>query len=123
MVDNPTMRLFAVFAAFVTAYVVCWLLLVAVMNVDPGGPAFVLPWLMGALAGWLVWQKPGDRPRSLAYRMLAGASIGFCAGFVAGFAGPLLWAPQANQAPLLGLFITGPAGAALGALGAWYWYR
>jgi len=36
-------------------------------------------------------------------------------GFVGGFFGPMLLAPQANQGPLLGLFITGPAGVVLGA--------
>jgi len=44
-------------------------------------------------------------------------SIGFCAlclglvGFVAGFFGPIILNPQANQGPLLGIFITGPGGA------------
>jgi hypothetical protein len=41
-------------------------------------------------------------------------------GFVAGFFGPIALNPEANQGPLLGLFITGPLGAlgglALGAL-------
>ena len=35
-------------------------------------------------------------------------------GFAAGFFGPMLLAPDANQGPLLGIFITGPAGFALG---------
>jgi len=39
--------------------------------------------------------------------------IGFCAGFF----GPMLFAPDANQGPLLGIFITGPLGALLGAIG------
>jgi uncharacterized membrane protein YeaQ/YmgE (transglycosylase-associated protein family) len=37
-------------------------------------------------------------------------------GFLCGFVGPILLNPGANQGPLLGLFITGPGGAALGAL-------
>ena len=36
------------------------------------------------------------------------------AGFVLGFAGPILVTPEANQGPLLGLFITGPVGFVLG---------
>ena len=44
-------------------------------------------------------------------------------GFVAGFFGPILFTPDANQGPLLGIFITGPLGAILGlpvgALVAW----
>ena len=39
--------------------------------------------------------------------------IGFCAGFF----GPMVFAPDANQGPLLGIFITGPLGALLGAIG------
>jgi len=36
------------------------------------------------------------------------------AGFAAGFFGPLTFVPEANQGPLLGILITGPAGTALG---------
>jgi len=35
-------------------------------------------------------------------------------GFVAGFLGPVVLNPGANQGPLLGIFITGPGGAVLG---------
>jgi hypothetical protein len=37
---------------------------------------------------------------------------GLC--FVAGFFGPMVFAPDANQGPMLGIFITGPAGMLLG---------
>ncbi len=36
------------------------------------------------------------------------------AGFAAGFFGPLLFAPEANQGPMVGIFISGPAGTLLG---------
>lgn len=35
-------------------------------------------------------------------------------GFVCGFVGPIVLAPEANQGPMLGIFITGPGGALLG---------
>jgi hypothetical protein len=38
------------------------------------------------------------------------------AGFLAGFVGPLIVNPGANQGPLLGLFVTGPGGALAGLL-------
>jgi len=38
------------------------------------------------------------------------------AGFLAGFVGPMVLAPDANLGPAIGIFITGPAGVALGAL-------
>ena len=54
-------------------------------------------------------------------RILKSASVGACAvgfaGFAAGFFGPLLLTPEANQGPLLGIFITGPLGAVVGAIG------
>jgi len=37
-------------------------------------------------------------------------------GFVCGFVGPMVFSPDANQGPLLGLLITGPGGALLGAV-------
>lgn len=38
------------------------------------------------------------------------------AGFLAGFMGPMILAPEANQGPLLGILITGPTGALLGSI-------
>lgn len=35
-------------------------------------------------------------------------------GFVAGYVGPILFMPEANQGPLLGIFITGPLGFVVG---------
>jgi hypothetical protein len=37
-------------------------------------------------------------------------------GFIAGLFGPMIFAPDANQGPMLGLFITGPAGVVIGAI-------
>jgi hypothetical protein len=43
-------------------------------------------------------------------------AFGFAAiGFVGGFFGPLILTPEANQGPLLGIFITGPLGFLTGA--------
>jgi hypothetical protein len=36
--------------------------------------------------------------------------------FAAGFFGPIIFMPNSNQGPLLGIFITGPLGFAAGAL-------
>jgi hypothetical protein len=44
-------------------------------------------------------------------------AVGFGAvGFAAGFFGPMIFAPDANQGPMLGIFITGPAGVVIGFL-------
>jgi hypothetical protein len=44
-------------------------------------------------------------------------------GFSAGFFGPIIFAPEANQGPLLGIFITGPLGFLIGSVGGFvYWF-
>ena len=40
------------------------------------------------------------------------------AGFAAGFLGPMMFVPEANQGPLVGILISGPAGLVVGA-GLW----
>src|SRR5258708_20363 len=37
-------------------------------------------------------------------------------GFICGLVGRMIFAPESNQGPMLGIFITGPAGALLGAI-------
>jgi hypothetical protein len=63
-----------------------------------------------------IWQ------RTLKGGCLGALGIGFVC-FAAGFFGPIIFAPESNQGPLLGIFITGPlgavAGAIIGALVAW----
>lgn len=46
---------------------------------------------------------------------LGAAALG-ATGFAAGFFGPIALNPEANQGPLVGILITGPGGAVLGAL-------
>ena len=47
-------------------------------------------------------------------RILKPAVILGTIAFAAGFFGPMIWAPDANQGPLLGIFITGPLGCVVG---------
>jgi hypothetical protein len=72
-------------------------------------------WMYSALAD-------GGLVRSIVVGAVATGGI----GFIAGFFGPLLFAPGANQGPLLGIFITGPLGFIAGAIGGavyWFWHR
>ena len=45
-----------------------------------------------------------------------GAVILGVVGFALGFFGPMIFTPEANQGPMLGIFITGPLGALVGAI-------
>jgi len=71
---------------------------------------------IAGLAGWFALR--GDDPAVCARWARAGRwarNLGLLS-FAVGFFGPLAWAPDANQGPLLGIFITGPLGFAAGAL-------
>jgi len=70
-------------------------------------------------AGVWVWRKIGPETgqKSSSSVLLGGCLLG-AVGFVAGFAGPLYF-NAGDQGPLLGIFLTGPAGFVLGlAVGA-----
>jgi hypothetical protein len=53
--------------------------------------------------------------RMLKYALVGGIILGGL-GFVGGFFGPIIFTPESNQGPLLGIFITGPLGFVLGAV-------
>ncbi len=73
--------------------------------------------------GWFVWSKSASLSGKWISFALYGAVVVGSAGFVVGFFGPMLFAPGANQGPLLGLFITGPLGFFLGGVGGFvYWF-
>lgn len=69
---------------------------------------------------WMNSTSLADSPiRSVAIGALVAGGIGLGAGFL----GPLIFARNANEGRLLGLFITGPIGFGFGAIGGGiYWY-
>src|SRR4051812_40133167 len=78
--------------------------------------------LMAGAVGRYVWRHTASVQSSLATSIVLGAFVLGALGFSAGFFGPIILTPNANQGPLLGIFITGPLGFLLGALiGALYW--
>jgi hypothetical protein len=113
-------RLLAVLAFF-GSYFIVWMLML-VMPV--GGQAWIGSLVALAAAIYVarkVWNGTADDSPSVAVMAGLGAVTLGGLGFVVGFFGPMIFAPQANQGPMLGLFITGPAGVVIGAIaGALY---
>lgn len=71
-----------------------------------------------------VWSGTAEGVASVLVIAGLGAAIVGGLGFVAGFFGHLIFAPEANQGLMLGLFITGPAAVVIGAIArAWYGMR
>jgi hypothetical protein len=81
--------------------------------------------LGGAVAAWRLpfWSGRATLQPSAAASVINGALIVGAVGFCGGFFGPLVFAPDANQGPLLGIFITGPLGAVLGAIGGFVYAK
>lgn len=78
--------------------------------------------LCALLVARYIWGNSISAPRSLLSSVGLGALVTGVAGFAAGFFGPIIFAPDANQGPLLGIFITGPLGVLVGAVGGGiYW--
>ena len=70
-------------------------------------------------AACLLFVFAGQRSRArhmLFCAAVGGASLGIF-GFIGGFVGPIIFTPDANQGPLLGIFITGPLGFIVGFIG------
>ena len=67
--------------------------------------------------GWYVWRLLGSTPEGLISSILFGAIVLGAIGFCAGFFGPIILTPEANQGPLFGIFISGPLGLILGGIG------
>jgi hypothetical protein len=70
-----------------------------------------------------LWVRLGAAGATAASTVLSGGFIVGGVAFCAGFFGPLIFAPGANQGPLLGLLITGPAGFLLGLIGGFAFWR
>jgi len=78
---------------------------------------------LAALCWWFALRGHRAASRRRMRFVLAGGFALGGLGFIVGFFGPLVWAPDANQGPLLGIFLTGPLGFVLGAAVAWIYAR
>jgi hypothetical protein len=104
----------ALLVGVATFYFVFWLPM-SLLSFLPGHIliAFVGSLAAAVWAGRYVWRRTQDGGGVLTMT-LGGAMIVGTVGFLGGFFGPMIWAPDANQGPLLGLFYTGPLGFVLG---------
>jgi hypothetical protein len=113
---SPAVRLALAVLAFFGTFFMVWMLM---LLIPLGGHVWIGS--LVALAASVhvsrqVWNGTAEGSNSVAVMAGLGAAILGGLGFVAGFFGPMIFAPEANQGPMLGLFITGPAGVVIGAI-------
>jgi hypothetical protein len=121
---SQPVRLALAVLAFLGTFLIVWMLML-VMPI--GGQAWIGSLAALAASAYVarnVWNGTAEGSTSVSVMAGLGAVIVGGLGFVLGFFGPMILAPGANQGPMLGLFITGPAGAVIGAVaGAVYAMR
>ena len=66
--------------------------------------------------GWIAARLHSTDSRKLMRAGCLGGSLIGGIAFLGGFIGPMILMPQANQAPLLGILLTGPIGWLLGTI-------
>jgi hypothetical protein len=72
--------------------------------------------LLLGLAAFLAYRVLGEEHRRAVGRAVRPAFILGAVGLCFGFFGPMILSPEANQGSLLGVYITGPTGFAVGLL-------
>ena len=108
-------------ALFTFLLIVIFLPLFFAVSEDAAG------WLSAPIAlivGLYTWKSFKNDKAGIIATTLTGAILMGGIAFSGGFFGPMILAPSANQGPLLGILITGPAGIVIGAIaGYFYWLR
>jgi hypothetical protein len=115
-VINPLIRKVLAFAVFIGTYILCWLLFLFIPTGNFGWITSIVSMLIAVGVARIFWLKADAIPKTLISSTAYGAIILGSIGFAAGFFGPMIFAPDANQGPLLGIFYTGPIGFILGAI-------
>ena len=82
----------------------------------------ILALLIALLMGVFLWFITRNVSEEFGKKVMLTALVVGVIGFLPGFIGPILINPDANQGPLLGIFITGPLSLLLGLIGgSVYW--
>jgi hypothetical protein len=114
----------ACLTAVAALYFVYWT--VGLLLFEVGAPhliALVVSLAAAIAAARYVWLRSASASVGFVRSTMMGALVTGACGFSAGFFGPMIFVPSANQGPLLGIFITGPLGLMLGgAGGAIHWF-
>jgi hypothetical protein len=102
---------------FVAVYLLSfWLLLVQIFPENLSWMATMAALLTAMATACLIWRSMAATARGVFATAVRWAAIAGAISFCGGFFGPMIFAPDANQGPMLGLFITGPLGFLAGGI-------
>jgi hypothetical protein len=110
-------KILACILVFAAAYFFSyWLLFVQIFPDSMDWLAMVAALVTAMMLAGLCWRWMSAGPQSVFATVMTWGAVVGAIGFCGGFFGPMIFTPDANQGPLLGLFITGPLGFVGGAI-------
>jgi hypothetical protein len=74
---------------------------------------------LATLCWWFALRGKVAESRAQMKMAFIGGMVCFVLGFAGGFLGPIIFTPQSNQGPLIGIFVTGPIGFGVGTILGW----
>ena len=83
----------------------------------------IIAFVIAALIGWFLWLITKNISRKFVIQLIITPVITGGIGYVIGFIGPIIFQPENNLGPLLGLFITGPLSFVFGLVGGGIFWR
>lgn len=114
-------RIIALILVVPAAYYFVYWLPCSLLPYEPRWIANVISLACAVAAGWFVWGRTASASDGAISTIMLGAVLLGGIGFTGGFFGPIIFS-SGNQGPLLGIFITGPAGFVLGGIAGFiYW--
>jgi hypothetical protein len=87
-----------------------WVVFAQIFSLREENVPNILALVTAAVAAFWVWRSMGAADQGILATAAIWAAVAGALGFCGGFFGPLIFMPQANQGPLLGIFLTGPLG-------------
>ena len=118
---NTVARVLAAIMGFILGtFAISVILMQARFGFEPLGAAYAACAVMSAAICW--WFARRGHIEEVRKRMRFAAICAFIsgtAGLALGFFGPIILAPEANQGPLLGIFVIGPLGYLVGLPAGW----
>lgn len=124
---NLFVRIFLTFFVFISVYFFVYWVPFSIIRTEAEIPISssipnYISLLIAIIVAYFIWKKTGNLTNGLFSHILMGGIIIGGISFCAGFFGPMIVDPDANQGPLLGLFITGPIGFVVGLIaGGIFW--
>lgn len=91
------------------------------LTITTGSSAFsmALSFTCAAMAAWFTWKLVSAKRTNRFVAIISGALILGGLFFTVGFLGPMVFAKDTNQGPLIGIFIAAPLGVIMGAIGGY----